>query len=232
MKATFALILLMLMAAACTAAPSCKATLDIAESTVDPFDACDPIQPINEAVFQFNVAIDAMLIRPVAEGYHLIPETGRAAIDNFLTNLKEPGNALNSTLQGDLQSAGTSLWRFLLNSTFGFAGLRDFAGENGLKYNEQTFEKTLASYGSAEGAYVVLPVIGPSSARGSMGKVVDWFTDPVGWYLTTSQSIAQTVADGIDTRDQDDAIIDQFYYQSLEPYTATRSAYLQHQAFQ
>ena len=228
MKRLLMLSLLMLVGA-CSTAKQCGVVT--ADSTGDPFDACDPIKPVNQGIFEFNLVADTYVVGPVAHAYHEVPETGRGMVDNFLTNLGEPANVLNSTLQGDIQAAGTSLWRFILNTTFGFAGLRDFAGENGLKYNEQNFGKTLASYGVGEGPYLVLPVVGPSSVRGTVGKVVDWFTDPVGMVLTRPQSIAQEVADGINTRDQEDALIDQFYYQSLDPYAATRAAYLQHQAF-
>jgi phospholipid-binding lipoprotein MlaA len=84
----------------------------------------------------------------------------------------------------------------------------------------------------ADGAYVVLPLAGPSTVRDTAGLAVDWFIDPVGWLLTTPESIAQASSDAISTRDDEDAIIDQFYYKSLEPYSATRAAYLQHEAFQ
>lgn len=228
MKKALILTLLVLVTA-CSSSSECSRTPAV--GTGDPFDACDPIKPVNESIFQFNLMADEYVIAPVAHAYHYIPETGRTMIDNFLTNLAEPSNVLNSTLQGDLQAAGTSLWRFILNSTFGFAGLRDFAGENGLKYNEQNFNKTLASYGVNDGAYVVLPIFGPSSVRDTAGKVVDWFTDPVGWYLNTPQSIAEDVTDGINTRDQQDAIVQQFYYDALDPYAASRAAFLQHQGF-
>lgn len=219
---------LLLALGACASAAECSK-----QSTAlgDPYDGCDPIKPVNVGIFQFNLLADEYVIGPVAHGYHHIPQEGRSTIDNFLTNLAEPANVLNSTLQGDLQSAGTSLWRFLLNSTIGFAGLRDFAGENGLKYNEQHFNNTLASYGVNDGPYVVLPILGPSSVRDTTGKVVDWFTDPVGWYLNTPLSIAQDVTDGINTRDQQDAIVQQFYYDALDPYAASRAAFIQHQAF-
>ena len=199
----------------------------------DPFDACDPGSAVNRQVFEFNLFTDYNVIGPVTHFYHReMPKDGRDAVDHFLTNLSEPANMVNSTLQGDMQSAGTTLWRFLLNSTFGFAGLRDFAGENGLKYNEQNFGMTLGSYGVADGAYVVLPIAGPSSVRDTTGRVVDWFLDPVGWYLSTPQSLIQGVATGLDDRDRNNGVIDQFYYRSLDPYSATRAAYLQHQAFQ
>jgi phospholipid-binding lipoprotein MlaA len=172
------------------------------------------------------------VIKPLATAYHYIPGWGRSGISNFLTNLSEPSNVINGVLQLDPNITFTSFWRFALNSTFGLGGLRDFAGENGLKYQYQDFGKTLGRYGIVDGAYVVLPLAGPSTVRDTSGKAVDWFIDPVGWFLNTPETIAQICADGITTRDEQSAIIEQLYYQSLEPYSATRAAYLQRQAFQ
>lgn len=213
--------------AACTPITEC---MHQPVATNDQFDACDPIKPVNEQVFRFNLVTDRWVFAPVTHAYQEVPIEGRMTIDNFLTNLGEPSNSLNSFLQGDMQAAGTSLWRFILNSTFGFAGLRDFAGENGLLYNDQDFGKTLGSYGVSEGAYVVLPFYGPSTVRDTAGKAVDWFLDPVGWHLNTPESIAQDVAEAIDTRDENDSIVTELYYESINPYAATRASYLQHQA--
>lgn len=222
MKKTFILIALALLTA-CTSAPG---------NSGDPFDARDPIKPVNQATFWFNLKADRWVIKPIATAYHQIPSWGRAGIDNFLTNLSEPSNTVNGVLQLNPKIAFTSFWRFTLNSTFGFAGFRDFAGQNaGLKEQDTDFGKTLGRYGVPDGAYVVLPLVGPSTVRDTAGKAVDWFADPVGWFETTPEAIAQTTADGIVTRDENDAVVKQLYYQSLDPYAATRAAYLQHQAF-
>ena len=215
----------LLLTSACTTAPRSNAD-------VDQFELQDPIKPFNEAVFNFNLGADRHVIKPVASTYHQLPNWMRGSIGNFLSNLDEPGNAVNGVLQLNPNIAFTAFWRFVLNTTVGFGGLRDFAGENGLKNKDTDFGKTLGSYGVADGAYVVLPLAGPSTVRDTAGIAVDWFLDPVGWLLTTPETVAQVVAGGIATRDGEDAIIDQLYYESLEPYTSTRAAYLQHQAFQ
>lgn len=216
------ILLFTLFLSACNNAPNSE----------DPFDARDPLKPLNEQVFSFNLAADRWVVKPAAEAYHVLPGWSREGIDNFLTNLEEPNNFVNGVLQLNPKTAFTSFWRFALNSTIGFGGLRDFAGENGLKNQDTDFGKTLGCYGVADGAYVVLPFAGPSTARDTTGKVVDWFLDPVGWFMTTPETIAQITVDGINTRDNESAVINQFYYHSLEPYTSTRAAYLQHQAFQ
>jgi phospholipid-binding lipoprotein MlaA len=198
----------------------------------DPFDRQDPLKPMNQAVFAFNISADTHVIRPVAQTYHEAPVWARGAIGNFLSNLSEPANGINGVLQLKPEIALTAFWRFALNSTVGLGGLRDFAGENGLKNKDTDFGKTLGRYGVGDGPYLVLPLAGPSTAPDTAGLAVDWVLDPVGWVLTVPESVAQTVSEGVVTRDGDAAIIDQLYYDSLEPYTATRAAYLQHQAFQ
>ena len=215
-------LLLPLLVAACASQPS-------AGGYDDPFDAQDPIKPLNQSVFGFNLKADSYVIRPVAETYHHVPSWGRQSIGNFLSNLGEPANVVNGVLQADGTLAFTAFWRFALNSTIGFGGMRDFAGENGLKNSDTDFGKTLGVYGAPEGAYLVLPLAGPSTVRDTVGMSVDWFLDPVGWLLTTPESVAQIVADAITTRDAEAPLINQFYYDSLEPYSATRAAYLQHQ---
>ncbi len=211
-----------LMLSACTMVPG---------NGDDPFEARDPIKPVNQEIFSFNLVADRWVVKPVATAYHQIPGWMRLGIGNFLTNLSEPSNVVNGLLQLDPKITFTSFWRFVSNSTVGFAGLRDFAGENGLHYQDTDFGKTLGRYGVGDGAYVVLPLAGPSTVRDTTGQVVDWFIDPVGWFLTTPETIGQIVADGISTRDEEATLIDQLYYKSIDPYAATRAAYLQHQAF-
>ena len=220
------LVALLLTLTACSSSQKC---IDDVNPQGDQFDPCDPAKPVNEAVFSFNLFADEYLIGPVAHTYHHLPDEVRGGIDNVLGNLGEPMSATNSLLQGDMQSFGTTLFRFLLNSTFGFAGIRDFAGENGLKQHEQHFNDTLASYGVDDGAYVVLPLLGPSSVRDTSGKVVDWFLDPMGLVFNSTTQIGIGVMNGIDTRDGLDPMVQQLYYDSLDPYAAVRAASIQHQ---
>ena len=198
---------------------------------IDQFEAQDPIKPFNQTIFDFNIGTDTRIIKPVAQTYHHVPDVARETVSNFLSNLGEPANFINGMLQIDPQIAFTAFWRFTLNTTYGFAGLRDFAGENGLKSKDTNFGKTLGVYGFDDGAYIVLPIVGPSTVRDTAGKAVDWALDPVDLVFTLPESLAQTVADGISSRDENAAIINQLYYDSLDPYSATRAAYLQHQAF-
>jgi phospholipid-binding lipoprotein MlaA len=194
--------------------------------------ADDPWDSVNHPLFDFNLAFDRYLAKPVQSAYHVLPFSVRHSVSNVLTNLSEPLNTVHGVIQLNPKITFTSFWRFILNTTFGFGGLRDFAGEQGLHNMDQNLGKTMGRWGVGAGPYVVLPVLGPSSARDTVGKVGDFFIDPVGWKFTLTEDLAQGVADGIDTRDRQDGIIDQLYYQSLDPYVATRSAFRQHEAFE
>ncbi len=207
------------------------ANIKNSETEIDPFEARDTLKPLNKKIFSLNLALDETIIGPVAHTYHHVPEWGRRHINNFLTNLDEPLNFVNGLLQARPDIAFASFWRFILNTTIGFGGVNDFASKAGLKHYDEGFSKTLGSYGVDEGIYLVLPVIGPSSVRDTTGLVADWFLDPLGWLMNTTETITQITMDGITTRDNEDAVIEQFYYDSIEPYSATRAAYLQHSAF-
>jgi len=192
----------------------------------------DPWESFNRPIFDFNVGFDRHIAKPFISAYDVIPVEGRHAFGNFLSNLGEPLNCIHGILQLDPGAAFTSLWRFILNTTFGLGGIRDFAREEaGLHKYEENLGKTLGVWGAPTGPYVVLPILGPSSVRDTSGKVGDWFLDPVGWEETTWMSVGQAVADGVDARDRNAGIIEHLYYDSLDPYSATRSAYQQHEAF-
>ncbi len=226
MKKLFSAALLVLLAAC--ASPQVRG-MDSAD--IDPFDLQDPVKPVNKAVFRFNLGADKHVVKPVADTWRRTPYWMRSGTSNFLSNLGEPANVINGALQLNPDIAFTSLGRLMLNSTLGIAGLRDFAGDNGIKSKGAGFANTLGHYGVRQGAYVVLPLAGPSTVRDTAGLVVDWFLDPAGWFLTTPLSIAQSTADAIVAREENSEIIEQLYYKSLEPYTASRAAYLQNQAF-
>ncbi|MEI6730811.1 MAG: VacJ family lipoprotein [Pseudomonadota bacterium] len=192
----------------------------------------DSLESFNRTIFDFNLFADKHVIRPVAQAYHELPGAVRYGIGNELTNLSEPLNALHGALQLNSKIFFTSFWRFVLNTTYGLGGLRDFAGENGLHNTEQNLGKTLGRWGIGSGTYIVLPILGPSSLRDTLGKGGDYFLDPVSYAFTFPENAGISVMDGIATRDRQTKIIDQFYYKSLDPYTATRSAYIQNTQFE
>lgn len=193
----------------------------------------DPWQGFNHPIFDFNVAFDRHIFKPAITAYDYVPHGIRHSISNFLSNLTEPLNTVHGILQLNPKIAFTSIWRFILNTTFGLGGLDDFARENGGLHNmDQNLGKTLGRWGVPTGPYVVLPILGPSSVRDTTGKVGDWFADPVAWVDDTWVEVGRSVADGFVSRDNNADVIQSLYYDSLDPYTATRSAYRQHERFE
>ncbi len=190
----------------------------------------DPYEPLNRQIFAFNEVVDMLVLKPVAHTYRfIVPEAGRTAISNALRNFREPVVMINAVLQLDFQRAFTSLWRFLLNSTLGVAGLYDFAGENTeLKYRNEDFGQTLGVWAqSTDSDYLVLPILGPSTTRDAFGRLVDVTMDPWTYALDTGESIAIGVTEGISTREELLDTIDDVYETSFDPYATIRSGYLQ-----
>jgi len=209
----------------------CLACAPATDHDPDPYAARDPLEALNRPIFTLNLMLDRYALRHVATLYRQIPIEGRSGIRHMLTNLSEPANMLGCVLQLDPEGALTAFWRFALNSSVGFLGWRDFAGENGLPYEKRRFASTLEHYGMGEGNYLVLPLFGPSHTRERVGLIADWFTDPLGIVLNWTQTLTYATTQGISRRDEQDKTIRVLYYQSVDPYTATRAAYLQNRLF-
>lgn len=187
----------------------------------------DPIEGFNRAIFTFNQGVDTVLIRPIAWGYkYAMPDYGEERVSSFFSNLGEPVNFLNAGLQGDADQAFNSFFRFLINSSVGIVGLYDQAQYAGLPYRREDFGQTLGNWGLGHGFYLVLPLLGPSSARDGVGRVVDIFTDPFNYINDDTTRIALTAGRVIETRAGLLEITDQFD-DSIDPYATYRSAYLQ-----
>jgi len=189
----------------------------------------DPLEPVNRAVFAVNRVIDGTVLEPAAELYdYAVPDYGKRRVADFLDNLRAPVVFVNDLLQGERARAGVALGRFLVNSTLGLFGLFDLASELGLPPHDEDFGQTLAVWGADAGPYLVLPVLGPSTARDLVGLLVDGFVfDPVAHLATTRQRIGRAVTEGVVRRAQLDPFLDDLRAHSLDYYAALRSAYLQ-----
>lgn len=195
----------------------------------------DPIEPFNRAIFSFNNGLDTVLIKPVAQAYRWItPDPVRNSIRNFLDNLRSPVVFANDLLQAEFTRAGTTLVRFLLNTTIGVAGLIDVAEEMGLEQHKEDFGQTLATWGLGEGFYLVLPVLGPSSARDAVGTVVDIFLDPLTYIANDTENewmlYSRAIMDGVDTRSRNIEKLDQLKRDSVDYYASLRDVYRQRRA--
>jgi phospholipid-binding lipoprotein MlaA len=136
----------------------------------------DPIEPVNRAVFEFNETADRFVFKPVAQGYKFVlPEVVRTGVTNFFANLADPWIAVNQLLQGKVELALSDGWRFITNSTLGLGGIFDIATDMGLPKHNEDFGQTLGVWGFDTGAFLVLPILGPSSVRDGIGLIADTY---------------------------------------------------------
>jgi phospholipid-binding lipoprotein MlaA len=190
----------------------------------------DPLEPYNRAMFGFNSGLDHYLLRPVTVGYrYIVPQAGRTAVSNVVNNLYTPVIFANSVAQGDPQNSFSSMWRFIINTTFGLGGVIDVASDAGLKTRPADFGQTLAIYGVGSGPYVVLPVIGPSNIRDAGGRLTDAFINPFN-YISNAASAGIWTATAVDARSNNMKLLDGIYDNSLDPYTTFRSGWTQKRA--
>lgn len=189
----------------------------------------DPFESVNRGIFKFNEVFDTVLMKPVAKTYvFVVPEFGRDRVHSAVTNLGEPVNMLNGFLQGNPKRGFTSMWRFLINSTLGVAGLFDFAGHNfGLNHAEEDFGQTMGVYGWGSGPYIVLPFLGPSSGRDAFGRVVDVFSNPFNYVKSDEFVYGRILVTAIDARSRNIELIESIYRDSVDPYATIRAAYAQ-----
>lgn len=198
-------------------------------------EANDPAQPLNEAIFQFNLAIDKAIIRPVARTYDfLLPKLVKDGVRNFIRHLKTPVILANDLMQGDVDRAGETMGRFIFNTVAGFGGVFDVAGEAGIKYHEEDFGQTLAIWGVDEGPYLMLPFLGPSSGRDFVGFIVDAGLDPLRWwgynsdkFLVENNTTIRAVTEVVDSRSRNVDQLEDLEDTSLDFYATVRSLYRQ-----
>lgn len=141
----------------------------------------DPFEKVNRLTFGFNVVLDRAVLKPLARGYDAYtPKVAKAGVRNFFNNLDDVRVGINDLMQLNFAEAAKDFGRLAVNSTVGVAGLFDVAEPVlDLKKNRQDFGKTLAHWGVGSGPYLVLPIIGPSTARDALGFSVDAVVDPI-----------------------------------------------------
>ncbi len=195
----------------------------------------DPLEPANRAIFAFNRAIDAVILKPLATLYRdFTPKVFQDAVSNILANLRTPVVLANDVLQGEGKRAGNTLARFVVNSTAGLGGMIDVANEMGIPGHAEDFGQTLAVWGVEEGPYLMLPVFGPSNPRDLIGLVADFFSDPINWYAANTHrefvTYSRTGTTGVDARAKHMKELDDLERTSLDYYAAIRSLYRQRRA--
>jgi phospholipid-binding lipoprotein MlaA len=187
----------------------------------------DPYQGINRDVFAFNEGFDQHLLEPVARGYDKVaPDGFQTMLSNFYANLRFPTILVNDLFQGRPKAAAITTGRFLANTAVGFFGFFDTATAWGLPREEEDFGQTLGVWGVGPGPYIMIPFLGPSTARDLTGVVVDLpFSAPtwlISFWITGPARILQIVngrAAYLET-------VDENRKAAFDYYTFTRDAYL------
>lgn len=209
------------------------AELDLLELEMefkDPLTISDPLEPINRFMFNFNEFAYNAVISPVSKGYKKVtPKPARLGLRNFFSNLGAPIRFANCMLQGKGDAAWIEMQRFLVNTSAGFLGFGDPAREkHGLYPVDEDLGQTLAKYGVGDGIYLVLPILGPTTLRDSVGRVGDTFLSPVTYVEPTEAYLAVSALRVTNTYSIRGKEFEALKEDAIEPYSAMKSAYLQY----
>ena len=197
----------------------------------------DCFEGLNRGIFSFNQVLDNIVVEPLAKGYRYLPSPLRAGTSNALSNLSLVVTIPNNLLQGDFGLAGKNTGRFLINSTVGILGIFDPASKIGFNdYEKEDWGQTLATWGVGDGCYIVLPILGPSTARDAIGSLANYMGGDA-WYNITVRNDTRYVSDfdyyasvatnGIDFRAKNLESFDNLEENSLDFYASVKSLYLQ-----
>lgn len=161
----------------------------------------DPWEGINRPLYAFNEVFDGYIVKPVTLTYNkALPAFARRGVSNFLDNLDDVNVIANDLLQLKMNNAMRDSGRLLLNTTAGLGGFIDVASEVGLYKNYEDFGQTLGHWGMGDGGYLVLPFLGASTVRDTVGFIPDTLLNPIGWVRDSETRAALFALDTIDTR--------------------------------
>lgn len=195
----------------------------------------DPFEAQNRVRFEKSINFDRNVLRPVATAYgEAVPEPARRGIHNFSDNFRLPGYVVNDLLQANVDDALHNSARFLFNSTIGLLGILDPMSSAGLTARPSDFGETLHVWGAPQGAYLVAPFVGPTTERDAVGKVVDLFTNPLGFALHKPERYLGTltaIPSKLDDRYRFAGTVESILYESADPYAAARILYLENRRF-
>ncbi len=198
----------------------------------------DPLEEVNQPVFQFNLTVDRYVLSPLATGYNAVmPDAAQRGVHRFFRNLGVVERFANNLFQGEFIDAGQEVGRFLVNTTIGGVGFVDVADPLlGWKENQEDFGQTLAVYGVGSGPYLVLPLYGPSTVRDALGMVADGAMNPMSYFLSSVQLFA--IRSGITTtwainyRSMNLTLFEDADRYAVDLYGSVQDVYLQRRAQQ
>tara|TARA_B100000963_G_C22479710_1_gene604118 strand:+ start:150 stop:890 length:741 start_codon:yes stop_codon:yes gene_type:complete len=192
----------------------------------------------SRAIFKFNMAFDDIVLEPLAKGYNKLPKPVKSGTSNFTSNIGTLLSIPNNILQGDLKQLGHSVGSFAVNTTVGILGIFNPAEKMGLKPHKEDVGQTLGTYGIGTGCYFVLPILGPTTARDSIGLIADTFVDPFAHVTLRQNEIlgasgnaldyyATKGLDAVDFRADNDTNFESLEENSIDMYSSLKSLYLQ-----
>ena len=205
-------------------------------SNATPAEEC--FEKTSRAIFKFNMALDDIILEPIAKGYNKLPMPVKKGTSNFTSNIGTLLSIPNNVLQGNFQQVGHSVGSFVINSTVGILGFLNPAEKMGLKPHKEDVGQTLGTYGVGPGCYFVLPVLGPTTVRDSLGMIADTFVDPFAHVTLREKELFSTSGNSldyysvkatgtIDFRADNDKNIESLEKNSIDFYSSLKSVYLQ-----
>ncbi len=197
----------------------------------------DCFESVNRGIFAFNHGLDKVIFKPLAKGYRKLPQPIRSGTSNVINNLGSVVTIPNNILQGQMKNASMNSLRLIINSTLGIAGIFDVASYYGLeKRDKEDYGQTLGTWGVGEGCYFVLPVLGPTTVRDSIGSLANvvggdaWYNVTVAndtQYFNEADYYFSRLLSGVDFRAKNLESFDSLENTSIDLYASIRSLYLQ-----
>ena len=192
----------------------------------------------SRAIFKFNMVLDDIVLEPLAKGYNKLPTPIKLGTNNFTSNIGTLLSIPNNILQGNFNQLGHSIGSFAINTTVGVLGFLNPAEKIGLKPQKEDTGQTLGSYGINSGCYFVLPLLGPTTIRDSLGMIADTFIDPFAHITIRENEILGTsgnaldyysvrATSAVDFRATNDKNLESLEKYSLDLYSSIKSIYLQ-----
>ena len=192
----------------------------------------------SRAIFKFNMGFDNIILEPIAKGYNKLPEPIKNGTSNFTSNIATLLSIPNHLAQGNIRGAGNATASFLINSTIGIIGLANPAEKMGLSAQKEDVGQTLGSYGIGPGCYFVLPILGPTTVRDSVGIIADTFVDPFAHVTLREKELFGTSGNqldyltvkgttAVDFRADNETNFDSLEENSIDLYASFKSLYLQ-----
>ena len=239
MKRLFSILILVLFCQlqVFSAVADSDGEVEISSKKNDKQNVKDCFESVNRGIFAFNQGLDKVIFKPLSKGYRKLPQPIRSGTSNVLSNLGNVVTVPNNILQGQIKDAGINSLRLVVNSTLGIAGIFDVASYYGLKKRDkEDYGQTLGTWGVGEGCYFVLPVLGPTTVRDSIGSLASisggdaWYNVTVAndtQYFNEADYYLSRVLTGVDFRAKNLESFDSLEKTSIDLYASIRSLYLQ-----